>query len=85
MVNDKYGENGVIIFEELMQFGILLAFQVFERVRNKLKRERKRKINESDMNKIKLAFIKGICVCCCCGIFRDKGISNIPCIIIESK
>ena len=58
MVNDKYGENGVMIFEEFMQFGILSAFQVFEQVKNRIEMEGKRKINESNMNKIKLTFIK---------------------------
>ena len=58
MFNDKYGENGVMIFKDLMQLGILSAFQVFEQLRNRLERERKGKINESHINKIKLTFIK---------------------------
>ena len=53
---NKFGEQGVMIFEEFMHFGILNASQVFDQVKNKI--EKSGKIcTQHSLNKVKLTFI----------------------------
>ena len=55
-INQIYGENAVLIFEEFMQFGILSAGQCLEQIVFKL--QTYKKINSTFINNIKSVFIK---------------------------
>lgn len=54
LVNQKFGEFAVMIFEEIMSCGILTAKQVFEQVELKMEVKKKAK---TAINKMKLMFI----------------------------
>ena len=55
-INQLFGENSVLIFEEFMQFGILSAGQCVEQIVFKL--QSVKNINNSYVNNIKSVFLK---------------------------
>lgn len=55
-INARYGENAVLIFEEIMQCGILSAKQCIEQVQFKLKNLDK--VNPLILNSVKVTFVQ---------------------------
>lgn len=55
-INELFGENSVLIFEEFMQFGILSAGQCIEQIVFKL--QSVKTINNSYVNNVKSVFLK---------------------------
>jgi hypothetical protein len=54
-INDKFGEYGVMIFEEFMQFGILTAKHTFDAIKDKLQRNKRG--SATSANTLKNVFI----------------------------
>lgn len=55
LVNQKFGESAVMIFEEFMNFGILSAGQMFEQVKSRI--DNKKGVSNVAVNKMRLMFI----------------------------
>jgi hypothetical protein len=55
-INSKFGENAVLICEEIMQFGILSANQCIEQVQFKLKQAEKSSVIV--LNSVKVTFVQ---------------------------